>query len=99
VAEKITLNIDDLTIQDLQDFEDEVGKPLSEAVGDNMSARALKALVWVVKRAEDPNFTLDDAGKIKVEELDLGDDGGNPTQSAGEQSAGGLKAVENADAG
>ncbi len=44
-----------------------------------LSTKALKALVWIIKRQADPNFTLDDARKVKVSELDIE---GEPDSSA-----------------
>lgn len=36
-----------------------------------LSTKALKALVWIIKRQDDPNFTLEDARNVKVSELDI----------------------------
>lgn len=107
--EKISLRIDpdELTIGDLEDFEEGVGLPLHEALKQvpirddegklvlgepdekgkqrpetevKISAKALKHLVWIIKRSTDETFTLADARKVKVGALEIvgdDDDSGN----------------------
>lgn len=52
---------------------DNRGRPVK---GMRMSAKTMLAIVFIQKRAEDPEFTLDDARKVKFSELVLagGDD-------------------------
>lgn len=95
MAEKIAIRFDEdnLTLGDLEDFEDVTGvgmfdalKPVTvrDAEGAivrdddgrpvqevSLTAKALKALVWIVLRSERPGFTLDDARNIKVTEFEL----------------------------
>jgi hypothetical protein len=91
MSEVLTLNPDDLSIGDLEDFEeitgksltdalrakpvldadgnrtfDEKGRPLSEA---QLSATVIKALVFLTKRRENPEFTLADARTVRVADL------------------------------
>lgn len=47
---------------------DPKGRPVMTV---KVSAKSLRYLVWIVKRAEDPEFTPDDARKVKVSELEL----------------------------
>ena len=90
---KVRFNEDNLSIGDLEDFEDAAGVPLftalkpvpiRDAEGNvekdekgrpvsevNLSAKALKALVWIVLRDERPGFSLEDARNIKVTALEL----------------------------
>lgn len=96
MSEKISLNPDELTLGDLEDFEeatgksiqdalkaqpvyeddgvtrkfDDKGRPLSEA---KISAKTLSALVWLVKRQANPDFTLQDARRVRVAELIIED--------------------------
>lgn len=46
----------------------EDGRPEMTA---KVSTTALKHLVWILKRNEDENFTLDDARKVRVSTLEL----------------------------
>lgn len=48
---------------------DEKGRPVKTV---KMGAKTLKALVYLTKRAENPDFTLEDARKVKVSELVMG---------------------------
>lgn len=103
---KFTFDENQLTIGDLEDFEDAVGKELHEALkphpvrdenGDvvrneetgrpeqevRVGAKVLKALVWIMKRHEDESFSIEDARKVRVTELDIvrlneGDDNESP---------------------
>lgn len=66
---------------------DEKGRPVAET---QLSAVALKALVWIVLRQERPGFTLDDARNIKVTALELvtsDDDADAAGNDAGQGSA------------
>ena len=60
-------SLDDLMLDQLESLEDHMGLPLSQV--DMNSARAMKFVVYLVKNGEDPNFTLEQAGKIRVAEL------------------------------
>lgn len=81
---KISLDVDNLTFGDMADFEDEVGEPLLSVVtkleSGDASAKALIGLVWICGRAEDESFTIADARKLKITELevDVGDDAADP---------------------
>lgn len=68
----ITINPDELTIADVADIEDAVGRPIGELFTGESSApqgRALQALVWISMRRDDPSFTWEDAGKVKFTEI------------------------------
>lgn len=93
---KIRFDLDDFTLDDMDDFEtwtgmsiDEAftskpvmgsdGKPVRDERGRPMkapriSAKALKAIVTIVKRREDPSFSFEDAGKVKITELEIAGD-------------------------
>jgi hypothetical protein len=47
---------------------DESGRPVTTV---KMSAKALRHLVWIIKRADDPTFTAEDARSVRVGELEL----------------------------
>lgn len=115
-VEKIAIRFDEdnLTIGDLEDFEDAVGVGLFEALSPktvmgpdgkaerdekgrpvkevSLTAKALKALVWIVLRGERPGFSLDDARNIKVTALEMvespdADAEGNDVDAAPETDA------------
>lgn len=90
----LTLDPDDLTLGEMEEFEDLAGRPLSKMMqGDvvldedgtprrdargkvlrelDPRVKDIIALVFLAKRRADPDFTLDDARKVKVSELQLG---------------------------
>lgn len=78
MADKLTVNIDDLTLGELEDFEEAAGISVADiqARGGSMPVRAVSALVWVTKRRDDKDFTLDQARKIKLSEVEFT----NPTE-------------------
>lgn len=114
--EKVNIKFDEdnLTLGDLEDFEDATGvelfdalkpvtvkdddgKPVRDEKGRpvqevQLSAKSLKALVWIVLRAERPGFSLDDARNIKVAALEIvdagdeseGNDGGESVETPAE---------------
>lgn len=75
------INLDDLTIGDLEEIEDVVGETSDSIFKGTPSAKALKAIVYVICRRENPEFTLEDAAKVKVSDLS-GGKVADPTESA-----------------
>jgi hypothetical protein len=91
LPEPLKLRPDDLTIGDMEDFEKITGEPfmatlarLEESSGvAALSAKTLKALVFIVKRTTDPDFRIEDTRKVKVGELILDySDEPDPTEAA-----------------
>jgi len=92
---ELTLNIDDLTIEDVVDLEEKSGLTAAQLFGpegnDSPRGKALQALVWICRRREDPTFTFEDAGKMKFAELQAGvniveDDASDPSEGDSETS-------------
>lgn len=88
----ITINIDghkydldDFELGELEWLEDYIGKPLSDA-GALSSMKTAVGFVYIVKHREDPDFTVDQARKIKLAAIE-GDDEPvkpkRPTRAAG----------------
>lgn len=63
---KITVDLNTFTLGDLIDLEDAGG-----SLTDLQSARTIVALVWLVRRREDPTFTIEQAKATPVNELDI----------------------------
>jgi hypothetical protein len=65
--DQIVLDLDAMTLGELEAIEDVAGadavKPL---MAGQMSAKALIAVAYVVKRRDHPEFTLEDAKALKV---------------------------------
>lgn len=74
------INIDDLTLGDLEEVEKIAGVSVGELFADGkLPAKALKAIVWVMRRREDPTFSLEDAANVKVSDFSDTED---PTDAA-----------------
>lgn len=92
-AKPLRFSVDSLTVGDLEDLEEISGMGFDELLGKLSSAgengriglplKVLKALVFVVYRAENPSFTLEDARKVRVSELEVVLANGDPTEPAG----------------
>ena len=61
------IDINDLTIAEVVEIEDRTGMPL-DALGqaDKPKGRMLQALAYISKRREDPDFTWEMAGDLKI---------------------------------
>lgn len=69
----LTLDVDKLTMGDLEDFEDKTGRSMLSLAGEDfgsLPSRTLTALIWITGRADDPDFTWDDARKVRLADLD-----------------------------
>ncbi|CCF83649.1 hypothetical protein [Nitrolancea hollandica] len=69
----LNLNIDpnDFTLGDIEDFEAYCGQPFELLLGKGavVSGKMLTALIWVIKRREDPSYTTEQARTIKLSDF------------------------------
>jgi len=64
------MDIDSLTLGDIEDIENYAGLSFSDIGEDKPGVSKLRtALVWVLKRKTDASFTIEDARKITPDEL------------------------------
>ena len=61
------LDINDLTIAEVVEVEERTGLPL-DALGqaDKPKGKMLQALAFIVKKREDPDYTWEQAGELKI---------------------------------
>ena len=66
-AELFNIDINSLTIAEVVEIEDRTGMPL-DALGqaDKPKGRMLQALAYISKRRENPDFTWEMAGELKI---------------------------------
>lgn len=63
--------LDNLMLGDIEDFEAASGVPVSAlSDGGTLPFRAVVALVWVIHRQGRPDFTLDDARRLRMRDLE-----------------------------
>jgi hypothetical protein len=70
------MNIDDMTLGDLEDLEEATGMAFSDIestlsqAGDKMPPiKVVKAIIWILRRKTDPAYTLADTASVKLTEL------------------------------
>lgn len=64
------MNINDLTIAEMEEIETATEMPFGDILNPEKPRSALlKHLAYVLKRKEDPKFTLTQAGQMKMEEI------------------------------
>lgn len=74
-TDTVALNFDpeSLTIGQIEQLEDIAGTSLSDLVNQlqagQYKAKTIKAIVFLLMSADDPNFTLEDASKMKLSTL------------------------------
>jgi hypothetical protein len=63
--------LENLTLGDIEDFETAAGVPMSAlSDGGVLPFKAVVALVWVIHRQTEPAFTLDDARRLRMADLE-----------------------------
>ena len=84
LTDVLNVDINELTIAEVVEIEERTGLPL-DALGqaDKPKGKMLQALAYIVKRREDPDFTWEMAGELKItttaEKVDPIEDGGSKT--------------------
>ena len=54
-----------LTLDEVETIENLSGQPMDELMGvGKLKGKPLKAIIWVAKKRVDPNFKMEDAGKV-----------------------------------
>lgn len=65
--DQIVLDLDAMTLGELETIEEVAGAGAAKAMmAGQMSAKALIAVAYVVKRRDNPEFTVEDAKALKV---------------------------------
>ncbi|MFF3086369.1 hypothetical protein ACFVRB_15165 [Streptomyces nojiriensis] len=68
LGDVLSLDIDSLTIDEIDVIEDIIDGPLdSLAKPGARKAKLLRAMAVVIKQREDPTFSAEDAGKLRIE--------------------------------
>ena len=67
LSDVLNVDISDLSIAEIVEIEDRTGLPL-DAMGqdDKPKGRMLQALAFIVKRRDNPDFTWEMAGALKI---------------------------------
>lgn len=58
-----------LTLDEVETIENIAGVPMDELMGaGQLKGKALKAIIWVTKKRLDPNYKIEEAGKVTFAE-------------------------------
>ncbi|MFD7257820.1 hypothetical protein [Streptomyces sp. NPDC059874] len=67
-SDVLSLSIDSLTLNEIEAIEDIIDGPLDGlAKPGAKKAKLLKAMAYVIKRRDNPEFTIEDAGNLRIE--------------------------------
>jgi hypothetical protein len=89
MSEVLRVSVEDMTLGELEEFEDIAGVPVSALSNGTPPAKAVTALVFISQKRENPAYTMDDARKEKIKFVQFGDDEPDPTDSPASDGAGG----------
>lgn len=63
------IKFEDLTLDEIEEMENLLGRGIDEAFADGKpKGRALKVFTFIIKRRENPSFKFEDAGKLSQKE-------------------------------
>lgn len=68
----LTIDFDDLTLGEAQDIESETGFNILSPGAiqrDNIPLSVLRGLLWVFTRRQNPGFTYEDAGAVRMQDV------------------------------
>jgi hypothetical protein len=64
------MDFEDITLGEIEEIEDYAGLPISDIGEERPGVIKLRiALAWVLKRRENPSYTIEDAKKMTAVEL------------------------------
>lgn len=67
----LTIDLNDLRVHEIETIEEVIGTSIDEAFGAGAPrGKALRALGYVIKRRDNPDFTLEDAGNLRLSLVD-----------------------------
>lgn len=69
----IQINPDDLTLDELEELDELLPGGVSAITSGAIPVRAMRVIAYIVTKRDNPAFTLEDAGKFKLADFDLGD--------------------------
>lgn len=63
----LVLDLDNLKISEIEDIEDALGCSIETALEDGKPrGKTLRVIAWMLKRRENPSFTLEQAGDLVI---------------------------------
>ena len=78
---KFTIDLNTLTLGELEEFEEKSGTTLEEFGNGKASTKATIALIYIQEKRSNPAYTMDDARKIRLTEIEVAEEAANPTKA------------------
>lgn len=73
MSEPLAFDLDSLTVGELEELEDRLGCSFTDIAkqlqSGGASARLLRGIVWLTGRRDDPDFTWEQAGDVRVSQV------------------------------
>jgi hypothetical protein len=79
---ELTIDVNDLTLGEVEFFETESGLSFDELAAGRTNTRAIIALVTITERRRNPDYTADDARKVKLGDITVKGPDEDPTKPA-----------------
>lgn len=76
---EIVLDVNQLTVGDVEDIEAICEKSFDELDFQHPSAKLMKAIIYITGRRDDPAFTLEDARQVRLTDVRLQEEVNPPT--------------------
>ena len=77
---RITVDLNTATLGEIERFEMDAQISWDEFTSGKSSIRATMALICLQERRKKPDYTMDDARKLKVSDIEIDDEPDPPTQ-------------------
>jgi len=74
---KITFDVESMSLGEVEQFEEISGVDITHLDGGALSVKAMIALVYISEHRQNPEYTIDDARRVKI--MDLQVDTPDPT--------------------
>lgn len=62
----INIDMSDITLDEMAEIEEATGSAWRNIDWENLGTKELKLVGWIFGRRDDPDFTLEDAGKLRI---------------------------------
>lgn len=68
---KISIDLNTMTLGELEFFEEESGLTIDDLAAGKSSSKAVIALITIQERRENPRFSMDDARKLPISDIEV----------------------------
>lgn len=69
---RLTIDVETMTLGEVEDFEELSGLSIMDLAEGKRTAKALSVLVYLQERRTNPEYTIEDARKLRIAAIDIG---------------------------